>query len=909
MRCRPVDKLGNLLAGCCPIGGEFSVDELTVVRSPLGLPAAGALVVGAVLAATALSADIDKGEQLFRAGKYAECVELATEEIADSLWDEQWHWLKARAEIAQGRYPQAQDTLDSALELYPFSLQLRLLARTAYRYNGQPARAAAMLGEIERHVSAAPRRYGAAGDRVALGKFLLERHADPRQVLELIYDPLRKESPEFVDVYLATAELALDKYDNALAAETLRAAPKSAENDPQYHYLLARAYASDEPERAEAALEAALAINPRHVESLLFQVDHLIDAEDYQRAEEVLKAVLDVNSQHPIAWAYKAVLAHLANDTNAEIVAREEALSTWQTNPEVDHLIGRKLSEKYRFAEGAEYQRRALALEADYRPAKLQLSQDLLRLGEEEAGWRLADEVARQDAYDVVVYNLVTLRKEVAKFRTLDSGDGLIVRMDAREAELYGDRVLELLRRARAVLCKKYNVKLEEPIVIEIFPHQKDFAVRTFGMPGVSGFLGVCFGRVITANSPASQGERPSNWEATLWHEFCHVVTLHKTRNKMPRWLSEGISVYEEREANPTWGQSMTPEYREIVLSGKMTPVSRLSSAFLAPPSPLHLQFAYYESSLVVEHIVSKYGQDALASILTDLGDGMDINLSLLRHTAPLGRLDDEFAEFARRRAEGLAPTASWDPLELPAGANAATIGEFVEQNPQSVPGLQLLARQLLRERKFAEAIEVANQLRELFADEAAKTDALRFLAAAHRGLSDTAAEQQVLEELAARDADASDAYLRLMQLTAEQEEWSAVAKNARRMLAVNPLVVAPHRYLAQAAEKLGERDTAVRAYRALLAFETTDPVETRFRLAKLLDESGEREPAKRQVLMALEEAPRFLEAHRLLLKLTADESGEVASDVDDDSNDDTPADAAGNDDLDSEKSEEAITQ
>ena len=124
--------------------------------------------------------------------------------------------------------------------------------------------------------------------------------------------------------------------------------------------------------------------------------------------------------------------------------------------------------------------------------------------------------------------------------------------------------------------------------------------------------------------------------------------------------------------------------------------------------------------------------------------------------------------------------------------------------------------------------------------------------------LSNTEAERNALEELAARDADATDAFLRLMELAAEKEDWPAVATNARRMLAVNPLVAAPHRYLAQAADKLGERDDAIRSYRALLQFDTTDPAETHFRLAKLLDEAGERDPAKRQVLMALEEAPRF---------------------------------------------------
>ena len=50
---------------------------------------------------------------------------------------------------------------------------------------------------------------------------------------------------------------------------------------------------------------------------------------------------------------------------------------------------------------------------------------------------------------------------------------------------------------------------LKEPVIVEIFPQKKEFAVRTFGLPGADGLLGVCFGRVITANSPASQGEHP----------------------------------------------------------------------------------------------------------------------------------------------------------------------------------------------------------------------------------------------------------------------------------------------------------------------------------------------------------------------------------------------------------------
>src|SRR5690606_27397052 len=143
----------------------------------------------------------------------------------------------------------------------------------------------------------------------------------------------------------------------------------------------------------------------------------------------------------------------------------------------------------------------------------------------------------------------------------------------------------------------RYGLELTEPTVVEIFSDPKDFGVRTFGMPDNPGYLGVCFGRVITANSPAATRGNSVNWEAVLWHEFCHVVTLQLTANKMPRWLSEGISTYEERLANPAWGEQLTPKYRNMILQGEMTPVSSLSAAFLTPKSGLHLQFAYYQSS------------------------------------------------------------------------------------------------------------------------------------------------------------------------------------------------------------------------------------------------------------------------------------------------------------------------
>jgi tetratricopeptide (TPR) repeat protein len=498
------------------------------------------------------------------------------------------------------------------------------------------------------------------------------------------------------------------------------------------------------------------------------------------------------------------------------------------------------------------------------------LAVDLLRLGEEDEGWQLANEVNASDGYNVVAHNLVTLRDALDDFRTL-SADGFILRMEAREAELYGRRALDLLREAKRVVCEKYDVTLEDQIIVEIFPEQKDFAVRTFGMPGGAGFLGVCFGKVITANSPASQGTSPSNWEAVLWHEFCHVVTLHKSRNKMPRWLSEGISVYEERQANPSWGQSMTPVYQQMVLGDDLTPVSQLSGAFLRPESALHLQFAYYESSLVVEYLVNTYGLETVRGMLDDLAIGLPIEAVLLRHTGSLEKLDANFEQFARERAEAFAPEAEWDDPELEPPLDVGTLTAWVEMHPNNFPALQQLAELHIAQQNWEEAEKALLRLKDLYPEDTSGRGANRQLARVYREMGETQRERAVLEELAAVLADAPEVYLRLAELGSEVGQWDVVADNAHRMLAVNPLVAAPHRHLAAAADRLDRPAEAAQALRAMLVLDPVDPAELHYRLAEQLARSGQRDEARREVLRALEEAPRFRDAHRLLLSLVDD--------------------------------------
>ena len=61
----------------------------------------------------------------------------------------------------------------------------------------------------------------------------------------------------------------------------------------------------------------------------------------------------------------------------------------------------------------------------------------------------------------------------------------------------------------------------------------------------------------------------------------------------------------------------------------------------------------------------------------------------------------------------------------------------------------------------------------------------------------------------------------------------------------------------------------AITAYRRLLLLDPPDPVDVHFQLARLLHEQGSSgDEAERQVLQALEEAPRYRDAQRLLLEI-----------------------------------------
>ena len=159
-----------------------------------------------------------------------------------------------------------------------------------------------------------------------------------------------------------------------------------------------------------------------------------------------------------------------------------------------------------------------------------------------------------------------------------------------------------------------------------MFPKHDDFAVRTLGLPGMIGALGACFGRVVTLDSPTAREPGTFNWGETLWHEMAHVITLQLSGNRLPRWLSEGTSVFEERRARADWGRDMDIPFARAIDRGGVIKIRELNSGFSSSQT---INFAYYQASLVVEHIHDTYGQRKLRALIAAYADGSDTETAI----------------------------------------------------------------------------------------------------------------------------------------------------------------------------------------------------------------------------------------------------------------------------------------
>jgi len=531
----------------------------------------------------------------------------------------------------------------------------------------------------------------------------------------------------------------------------------------------------------------------------------------------------------------------------------------------------------YRFQEAVALSRQALTLDPNDVQTLAALGVQLLRTGDEAEARTVLERAWSIDrsAVNLTTKNLLDMLDKLDKFDTVNqSGEvaPVIVRLDPKEAPVMREFVGPLAERAIQAFSRKYEFVPQGPILVEMFPRHDDFAVRTVGLPGMIGALGACFGRVVSLDSPHARPANPFSWQATLWHEMTHVITLQMSNQRIPRWLTEGISEYEETQARPDWGREMEIPFALALERGKALKLADLNSGFTKPDT---IALAYYEASLLIDHIVETYGQPKLQALVKSYGEGLEGDAAIEKQIGvTLPELQASFdkaldARFGTIRAALRAIPGATEGRGAP-GRPAPTDINVLRMAAQSHPGnyeAQLAYGQALAAAGDRAAFEPLEKAAALVPGAIGEESPHAVMGRLAEQLGDTEKAIAEYRALMAQDHTAVEAARRLAALAEKTKSQPILMQAYERIVAIDPFDPAAHSGLGQLALRNNQSQTAIREFKAALAIGPTDKAAAHCDLGEAYLLANRPADAKAEALAALEIAPSFDRAQELLLR------------------------------------------
>ncbi|MCH7910035.1 MAG: hypothetical protein IIB38_10505, partial [Candidatus Hydrogenedentes bacterium] len=658
---------------------------------------------------------------------------------------------------------------------------------------------------------------------------------------------------------------------------------QALEKEPKNQDALAgliECYQKSHDDRIEGVMNTLQGINPMHPRADAVRVEQLLEAGRTEEASELIEKQLAINPVSHRFRALKAAKLFLDDELEAMQSVIDEALDYNPIHSEIYRTPGRFASRHYRFQEGLEFQVKALECDADDYEARALYTLDLMRLGREQEGRAELQRAFEADPFNVQLYNLLQLMDTLATFETLERG-AFVLRLPKDEEPIMGRAALDLLDEAIALLEVKYDVELEKPVLVEMFDNHDDFMVRSVGLPGNAGHLGICFGKLVTMDAPSVRPKGSSNWRSVLWHEFVHVITLQKTKNRMPRWLSEGISVFEEGERSPAWWNRLDPSYMHILENEGIPGLSELDAFFTRPKSPMHLMYGYFIAGDFVRFYVNEYGQDALVAALSQIAEGTRAEEALLKAAETTGdELNDAFNAHLEERFKPFdnLPQAQKDKPGLPEiladrFRRDGSAGDAQQQTHTYKPRSPFTdamteAEDAIEAEDWEKAEEALLRAYALFPDYGGRDAPLRRLSRIYKNLDRRDSYRETMEQLVKASPQELDATIELLALYQQEEDWPNVVAQADWALGIDPYSPKLYRALVDALVKTQRGYEALDALRVLTHLDSAKASDYHLQRAEILAELKDWEPAKREVLLLLEELPHYWKAQELLLRI-----------------------------------------
>ena len=714
----------------------------------------------------------------------------------------------------------------------------------------------------------------------------LQRHGDPGQTA--CFQGLARSTNPAVQ---GEGLWGLKQWDNAEAAFVAaeKARPKDAALKVRHGMLYSEAPHNDNSNSALEEFQAALEIDPKNAEALL----GMAKLEENSFAGDAVKFCQQALEADPKMYQAHELMARIALEDNNEDKARDEANKAVAMSPEaldamsilatadwlddkptvapdgtvntespwIDRIrqVNPHYGEAYataanffvinrRYEEGILYYRKALEVEPTLLSAKSELGISLMRLGREAEAKKLLEECWDADFRDLPTQNTLKLMDSYKNFDDIKTA-ATSLKIDKKETALLEPYLQDELDTIIATYNKKYKYAIKGQVQVESYPAHEDFAVRTMGMPGL-GALGVTFGNVVAMDSPSATdpGRKPGSfhWASTLWHEMSHVYVLQMTDHRVPRWFTEGLAVYEETAIHPEWGDRLDHPSILAIKEKKLLPIAELDRGFIHPTNPEQVIVSYYQGGRVITYIVQKWGYDKVLDMIKDFGNRMT-TVDVIKKELNMSPED-------------------FDKQFIPwVEAQTKTTVDGIDQWVKDIRSLN----EDVKNKDWGEVIKKAPGIRDVYPDYVEAGSAYEALYDAYMAQNDKAkamAELKRYSDIGGRDPQLLD--------TLSQMQIDAGDKMAARttLLRINEIYLRDdkaHQKLGDLDLEMGDAKGAAREYSAVLALKPVDPAGAHFQLAKALAADHRTAEAKDEVFSALETAPDFKPALKLLLDLS----------------------------------------
>ncbi|HXR97527.1 MAG TPA: hypothetical protein VN709_06750 [Terriglobales bacterium] len=643
--------------------------------------------------------------------------------------------------------------------------------------------------------------------RVRWGRLLQERFNDT-DAAALFQEALARD-PADADAYLGLALVSADGFDGKALEYTHHALTLNPHLAEAQTLLATLELEDSDPVAAARAADAALASDP--------------DALDAMAIHASIDVLATPNTAVPSPWLARIAAVNPHYGRAQEIIA--------------DQLVLHR-----RYEEALAYYRKATELDPQLWSAHSALGIDQMRLGQDAAPeLELAYNNGYRDIATVNTLRLLDSNKNFDYIHDQTPNGAITLKLDKKESALLAPYFERITARALAAYSAKYGMTLPGPVQIDAYPNHDDFAVRSIGLPGL-GALGVTFGEVVAMDSPSARPPGDFNWADTLWHELDHVYVLTATQHLVPRWFAEGLAVHEETEANPEWGDRITPDVLVAISAKKLLPVASLDQGFMHPTYPNQVIVSYYQAGRICDFIEKKLGAAKLVEMVHDFAQPTTTS-AVINQALSLTPLAFD-TEFNTWLAQDLGPVP----------------GNFNQWRIQ----LKALAAAAEAKADAGEIIRLGEAVRALYPDYIYDANAYGFLAAAYAARNDTAHVISTLTDYQDRGGREPALLLQLAAL----EPAPAAAATLERINYIYPMVADNHRRLGDLDLQLNRNQEAVLEFNSVLALHPLDKAGAEYDLARAYYANHQLDQAKDHVIESLVAAHDFRPAQDLLAEI-----------------------------------------